>query len=153
MTRLVVGSEHLQQTIGHLHAGGVRGCETAVLWLARYEAPETITEVYRPEQVVAADYFHISPLAMRRMMKHLRGQRMLIAAQVHSHPGRAYHSLADDRWAVVRHEGALSIVLPNFAQGITTRNFLNASAIYRLSSDNTWDPVAGAQVPNVLVVR
>jgi len=36
----------------------------------------------------------------------------MVAAQVHSHPDEAFHSKGDDEWAIVRHEGALSIVVP-----------------------------------------
>lgn len=39
-------------------------------------------------------------------------------ARVHSHPGAAYHSATDDGNPALRHEGALSIVVPFFGLGL-----------------------------------
>jgi hypothetical protein len=44
-------------------------------------------------------------------------QGELLAGQIHAHPGRAYHSGADDALALLRLPGALSIVVPDFAAG------------------------------------
>jgi hypothetical protein len=41
----------------------------------------------------------------------------LLAGQIHAHPGRAYHSGADDQLALLRLPGSLSMVVPNFASG------------------------------------
>lgn len=42
---------------------------------------------------------------------------MQLIAQIHSHPGRAYHSETDDQFTMVTVAGGLSIVVPNFATG------------------------------------
>ena len=68
----------------------------------------------------------------------LRSRRVMVAAQVHSHPRDAFHSKADDRWAIVRHEGALSLVVPNFALGTTVATFLDDTKVYRLSMSDQW---------------
>jgi len=47
--------------------------------------------------------FRIPPSSMTAMMAHLRERKLGLAAQVHSHPNRAFHSRADDAWAIVRH--------------------------------------------------
>lgn len=150
---ITISTDHVQETIAHLQVGAQRRCETAVLWLAHYTAPHVVAETYRPEQVVAEDSFHFPPDAVRRMMAHLKAQRMLIAAQVHSHPGRAFHSAADDRWAIVRHEGALSVVVPNFARLVTPKTFLAACAVYQLTADNRWRAVPAPQVHRAIVVN
>jgi hypothetical protein len=75
---------------------------------------------------------------MTALMAHLRARKLGLAAQVHSHPGRAFHSEADDAWASVRHEGALSVVVPNFAAGVNVGNFLQSVATFRLSPDDRW---------------
>ena len=74
----------------------------------RWSAAPVIVEAYVPEQEAEVDYFHIPPSGMMALMAHLRERRLGLAAQVHSHPARAFHSLADDKWAIVRHEGAMS---------------------------------------------
>ena len=76
-------------------------------------------------------------------MTHLRSDRLKVVAQVHSHPGKAFHSEADDQWAIVRNVGALSLVLPQFARHATPANFLLEAVTYELSVENEW-----MRVPN-----
>jgi hypothetical protein len=94
--------------------------------------------LYEPEQVVNVDYFRIPPTSMRALMDHLRSTRRRIAAQIHTHPGRAYHSDVDAKWAIIRHVGALSLVLPRFAIATTPENFLNEVMTYEYSPDGDW---------------
>jgi hypothetical protein len=70
----------------------------------------------------------------------------MVAAQVHSHPGEAFHSKADDRWAIVRHEGALSLVVPNFALDTTVSRFLDDTKIYQFSAAAQWTEVRRDEV-------
>lgn len=126
-------------TLSNLHEAGRRRCECVLLWLGRRDADAiTIVEAYRPLQAAKEDMFHIPPEGMTALHDHLRRQRFMVAAQVHSHPLRAFHSQADDRWAIVRHEGALSLVVPNFARDTTVSNFLDQAKIYRFSADARW---------------
>jgi hypothetical protein len=59
----------------------------------------------------------------------------LLAAQIHAHPGRAYHSGADDQLALVRLPGGLSIVVPDFASG---RLDPRAWSVHQLRHDGRW---------------
>ncbi|MCQ3942700.1 MAG: hypothetical protein DPW22_05725 [Alphaproteobacteria bacterium] len=70
----------------------------------------------------------------------------MVAAQVHSHPRQAFHSLADDRWAIIRHEGALSLVLPYFAARTTPFNFGDEVKVYRFSDMAEWIEVPRPEV-------
>jgi proteasome lid subunit RPN8/RPN11 len=146
MTLISCTSDTLHRTIAILRAGGERREERVVLWLAQRSAlrlPAPIVEVYEPEQITAVDFFKLPAESLRALMTHLSEKRLRIAAQVHSHPGEAYHSRADDEWAIVRHVGALSLVLPRFAATITPENFLDQAVTYELSAENRW-----FQVPN-----
>ena len=89
-------------------------------------------------QTAKADMFHIPPTGMTALHAELRRRRFMVAAQVHSHPRNASHSKADDRWAIVRHEGALSLVVPNFATGTTVATFLDNTKVYRFSVSAQW---------------
>lgn len=146
MIRLSISTGLLQETIDRLQVGGRRQEERAVLWLARQTAqvPVPVAEVYEPEQITDVDYFRLPPAGMKALNAHLRTRHLRVAAQVHTHPGRAYHSKVDDEWAFVRHEGALSLVLPHFASTTTPRNFLQHVMTYRLSAKNTWELVPNA---------
>lgn len=76
-----------------------------------------------------------------------------IAAQVHSHPQEAFHSSADDTWAIVRHEGALSLVVPYFAQRTTDTSFLADQKTYRLDALNRWTNIPSPELDRWLQVR
>lgn len=135
MSKLLIPAALVERTIEVLHEGGTEGCETVVFWLGK---GDTVDEVYRPLQSVSSDYFHLPAASMRSLMDYLKQDRRRILAQVHSHPGQAFHSKADDDWAVIRHEGALSLVLPNFARATTLHNFSEQAATFALSAEDKW---------------
>ena len=70
-----------------------------------------------------------------RMNVWLHQQGLTLIAQIHSHPGDAYHSDTDDEFAVMSRVGGLSIVVPDFAQLPFT---LNTAAVYRLQLSGIW---------------
>lgn len=134
-------------TLGHLHEAGARHQECVVLWLGRPSAQGIeVADVYRPQQRAAADMFHIPPESMAALRATLRRNRLMVAAQVHSHPHEAFHSLADDRWAIVRHVGALSLVVPEFGVHTDIDNFLKHTKIFSFSSSAHWREVPATEV-------
>ncbi|GIL37013.1 Mov34/MPN/PAD-1 family protein [Phycicoccus sp. DTK01] len=64
------------------------------------------------------------------------GPDELYVARIHSHPGNAFHSPADDANPVITFEGGISIVVPYFGLGL--RRGLDACAVYRFC-DGSWD--------------
>jgi hypothetical protein len=65
----------------------------------------------------------------------------MIAAQVHSHPREAFHSSADDAWAIVRHLGALSLVVPDFGLKTNVSTFRDHTKVFCLAGNNRWHEV------------
>ncbi len=139
----------VEDTLAFLRLAGTRNSEGVVLWLGRQkESAIVVGEAYAPVQEVFRDSFRIPPSGMSALLAHLGDTGTLVAAQVHSHPHRAFHSRADDTWAIVRHFGALSIVVPHFARNISVRSFTVQMAAYRLSATNRWhrlNPSEGAE--------
>ena len=134
-------------TLKHLREAGTRHCECVVLWLGRRrEGSLVVEQAYRPLHHAKADIFHIPPEGMATLHAELRRERLMVAAQVHSHPCEAFHSLADDRWAIVRHEGALSLVVPSFAAHTRVDNFLEQTKVFRFSDTAEWLEVPRAEV-------
>lgn len=139
MTKLICSSDILTTTIDYFRVAGRARKECVVFWLVPRQTDATrIVEVYRPQQQAHADQFWIPPEAMTCLMRHLREHKLKFAAQVHSHPQEAFHSRADDHWAVIRHAGALSIVVPDFASHTNASNFMNEAKFYQLSRDDRW---------------
>jgi hypothetical protein len=140
---LVCPSAIINETLAHLQAGGVQNCETTVLWLGRRSGDdEAIVEAFRPQQIVDSDFFRIPAEGMRSLIAHLRGKRLHILAQVHSHPELAFHSRADDEWAIVRHQGAVSLVIPRFGLRTTSDSFLRDVVAFQLDATDHWSQVA-----------
>jgi proteasome lid subunit RPN8/RPN11 len=133
---------HVERTLDFLSTAGRRNIECIVLWLGKRNGDRVwVEEAYLPDQVAEEDMFHIPPPSMTKLYAHLRAKRLMVAAQVHSHPREAFHSLADDRWAIIGHEGALSLVVPYFASKTTVTNFLDQTKVFQFSSSQTWDEV------------
>jgi hypothetical protein len=147
--KLICPAQVVNTTLQHLRDAGGRHQECVVLWLGKRSGDEvTITASYRPLQTAKADMFHIGRQGMAALHDELRRLRLMVAAQVHSHPFEAFHSKADDAWAIVRHEGALSLVVPHFASQTQAANFLQMTKVYRFSAAAHW-----AEVPQADVTR
>jgi hypothetical protein len=143
----------VEKTLAHLKDGGRNGSECVVLWLGvRNQEEISVQEAYRPLQIAEPDMFRIPPEGMDALKATLRLRRLMVAAQVHSHPKEAFHSFADDRWAIVRHEGALSLVLPGFALRATPTSFLDGAKVYRLSARNAWSEISESEVGSWLSI-
>ena len=137
----------VEETLVHLREAGLRNCECVVLWLGQRRDTEVIVkQAYLPIQIVREDMFHIPSEGMAALHSHLRANRWMVAAQVHSHPDEAFHSRADDRWAIIRHEGALSLVVPYFASTTTASALFESAKIFRFSDDKRWIEVPVVQM-------
>lgn len=132
----------VETTLSRLREAGQARCECVMLWLGRRTGDYIeVVDAYRPEQISREDMFKIPRASMNLLYGELRRHRLMVAAQVHSHPKEAFHSRADDHWAIVRHEGALSLVVPYFASNTTTANFLDQAKIFQFSNDARWTEV------------
>jgi hypothetical protein len=149
--RIDVSTDNIAQTLAILQKGGQEGTECVVLWLAQVSGARIrVQEVYSPVHRAKSDMFWITEAGMDELKARLRETHTMVAAQVHTHPGRAFHSEADDRWAIVRHEGALSIVLPRFALETSVLTFDRDVKVYRLNEDDRWCQIGPDRLPEHL---
>lgn len=147
-----ISRENIQKSIDLLQDAGEREC--VLLWLGRREeGMRKIVDVYRPEQIGKVDYFEIPRSGMVALMARLRADGLYVVSQVHTHPREAFHSTADDHWAIVRHVGALSIVLPQFAAFASVENFLEQAAVYQLDDSDSWNEVPSDLIPAKLRIE
>lgn len=153
MNSILIKQSQIAQTLGHLQDGGRENNERVVLWLGiRNGETIEIREVYSPEQISDTDFFRIPKEAMKTLLRHLRETRYFIAAQVHSHPEQAFHSSVDDEWAIVRHVGALSLVLPYFGLKSTENTFLHDARVFELSPGNRWIEIDSNELQNLYYI-
>jgi hypothetical protein len=121
--------------------------EKVLLWLGkRLEDTYIVEEVFEPTQITDEDFFRVPEYGMSELMDKLRVSRKMIVAQIHTHPFEAFHSLADDTWAIVRHKGAYSLVLPYFASTTNSENFLKNVATFVLDEFNSWIEVDNSNI-------
>ncbi len=134
----------LKPTLDFLGQKGTQGHEGFVVWGGRHLDDLTLqfTSCYVPDQtahktsdgllvVVEGD-------ALFRMNRAFYERGEIAAGQVHTHPTAAYHSSTDDHYPLVTLRGALSLVIPDFAQD--GRAGMERWAWYRLRNHGQWDP-------------
>lgn len=147
MKPVLVNQQGVSETLHLLKEAGNRGKECVVLWFGKITDDHLlVNQVYRPQQTAGADIFRIPPVSIRTIMSKLDSENLMIAAQIHSHPGEAFHSKADDAWAIVRHTHALSLVLPRFALETNLNSFINDTKTYQLNSKNRWIELSSEEV-------
>lgn len=128
------------KTQAHLRLVGRDGLEGMALWAGKLDGKRvTITDAILPRQQghrtdhglavsVPGDELH-------RINMWLYENGLRLIAQIHSHPGHAYHSETDDDYAITTSMGSISIVVPDFA----VRPFrFDDCAAYRLSDPPWW---------------
>lgn len=111
----------LEDTYRLLGERGQLGLEAVVVWIGAVIDAETaqIVNAIRPGQIAYAGEggcaVEVPPEALAELIS-LLPEDMFVLARVHTHPGEAYHSPVDDTNMLISHNGAISIVVPNFAQ-------------------------------------
>ena len=114
--KYLVSRNILVESAGLLRSlsGGAR--ESVVLWAGTVQGREAIVRrILVPRQLASAKHFDV-PLDERlRIAQQFANSGEKLLVQLHTHPGQAFHSPVDDRLALPRHTGALSIVVEDFA--------------------------------------
>jgi hypothetical protein len=78
-----------------------------------------------------------------------RGEEYLI--RVHSHPAEAFHSEADDANLVLSHEGAISIVVPNFGHRVPSD--LSQAAVFQYAIKRGWRQLLPREIAARFIVQ
>jgi hypothetical protein len=124
----------------HLRAMGGEGVEGVALWAGQmqertFEVQTTIIPAQTASQLENGLLYAVDGDELYRINHWLYKNKQTLVAQLHSHPGEAYHSEMDDRYPIVATLGGLSIVIPDFGFNAFS---LNDLAVYRLSPEKIW---------------
>lgn len=145
----------LEETRAALQDYGRRDCEGLVLWLGHINSDRTcrVEKLFVPPQdsIKGEDgvgYF-VTSETLFSLNKLLSSSGLRLLSQVHSHPGWAYHSAADDRYCIVTSEGGFSIVVPDFGFGPAD---LAKWATYKLVNGQ-WKKLSGREVKSIFNVE
>ena len=130
----------LEDTRDLLREPGLQGFEAVVLWVGSVDDETSATiraavrpgqSAYRGDQGCAVE---VPADALSALISALP-PGVFVLARVHTHPGEAYHSPVDDTNMLIAHEGAVSIVVPDFA---TAPLDLRACSVNELRSASGW---------------
>lgn len=94
---------------------GERECQ--VLWVGPWNDPFAISKVVHPLHRSHRGGFEVEGAWLNRFWNELAETASGVRAQVHTHPGEAFHSSTDDAWPIVHTPGFLSLVIPDFGFG------------------------------------
>lgn len=140
--RFIIPSHVRTSTEEALQSAGRDGYELFVLWTGSVMGGDFRADyAYVPNQSSSREdselLVHVKGPALFKLNRWLFEHRQVLAAQIHTHPGRAYHSDTDNAFPIVTTLGGLSIVLPDFAAG-----GFDASGVvgYRLDQRG-WNPL------------
>jgi hypothetical protein len=154
LERISIPDDILGQTSESLRMYGERKCEGLVLWLGitTNKAGHVKRILVPPQDSIKSEdgvgYF-VKAETLFSLNKLLSSTGLRLLAQVHSHPGRAYHSAADDRYCIVTAEGGFSIVVPHFGFGPSD---LSQWATYRLIK-GTWEKLSPRAVKAIFFIE
>lgn len=138
---LRLGADILQKTFCTLRECGRGECECAVYWIGPSES-NLVNGVEHPIHWRSPFGYEINDRWLTDFWKRLAASKHGVKAQIHTHPGEAFHSASDDKWPIVSQEGFLSIVIPDFATGeISLKN----AWLGRLRGDGIWTRLASPE--------
>lgn len=138
----------------HMHSVGRDGHEGLALWVGRqdgerFQVEQTWIPAQRHIRTDDGVCVCIGPDELHRINVRLHREKLTLLGQIHSHPGRAYHSDADDAYAIATAVGSLSLVVPDYA----VRPFaLTDIAAYRLEARARWARVPRSALLQLLTI-
>lgn len=99
--------------------------------------------VFAPEALTTAGSFDVTPRAMVACMQVAGRFELQVVAQVHTHPGEAYHSDGDVEGAKIRYPGYASLVLPEYGRHLPS---LAGSAAFVWRKPQGWSELSNDDV-------
>ena len=98
---------------------------------------------FRPVAKTTPGSFFVEPKAIAPGVRAAARLGLQIVAQVHTHPGAAYHSDGDVEGARIRYAGYGSIVLPDYGHHLPR---LDGAAVYVFGASGQWTELRPAEV-------
>jgi proteasome lid subunit RPN8/RPN11 len=121
-----------------------KGDEGIAYLLGRTDGTVTLAvSAFRPKAKTTPGSFHVEPVAMAVCVRTAARLGMQIVAQVHTHPGAAYHSDGDVEGTRIRYTGYASVVLPDYGRCLPR---LDEAAVYFFCGDSGWTELDAAEV-------
>lgn len=103
-------------TEAHFRECGNGSRECVTFWAASRTASDIaeVARVIHPQHAATLVSTQVGPDVLYDINESLYTNRQMLVAQLHIHPGPAFHSATDDAFPIVQSPGFYSIVLPDF---------------------------------------
>lgn len=142
---LKINKLQLQETLDNLRSSSTK--EKVLLWFGEKHGEESIVkEVFDPIQFTTWNFFEIPKEGIQEIINKVKKDKLIVIAQIHTHPESAFHSIVDDKMAIPRHKGAYSLVLPKFASKTNLASFLRQVVVYELIETNDWLKISNKNI-------
>ncbi len=138
LRKIYVPTNILRETEAYLRKHGRKGCEGMVLWsgVKHINNEANIKSCIHPQQDCTAISYWVPLEESQKINIILEHKEEVVIAQVHSHPGVAFHSSTDDRFPATFTIGFFSIVVPEFCRNRLT--FLSECEIWEHIGLGKW---------------
>jgi hypothetical protein len=152
LVRYRIPASLLATSVRALREGSAGYRETVILWQGRVldETTALVTRLHVPHQFASLLHFDVPIEERLRLLDEVSAAGEFILVQLHTHPRRAFHSDVDDRLAIPRHTGALSIVVADFAR-YWDGDLLQTSVNRHLGAGE-WEELGPDEVSRLLVI-
>lgn len=135
----------LFETQAHLKTHGRVGHEGMVLWTGiKSEGEAFVKTCIHPVQKGTAASFDIPLDEAQRINILLSKSNEVLIAQVHSHPGVAFHSSRDDAMPITFTVGFFSLVVPNFCN--KDLEDLSGLSVWEYTGEGNWQEISHKEV-------
>jgi hypothetical protein len=125
----------LEQTFAQFRACGLGRAECVTWWLGPLAEPRVVAEVVHPLHTATAGGYDIAGPWQNEFWLRLASNELELRAQIHTHPGSAFHSSRDDSMAAIQTVGFLSLVIPDFGLG---KSSLHGAYLAERAPDGSW---------------
>lgn len=131
--QILVPQSILKETLIIFKEYGHEYLEVFAIWVGE-EKRNTfkIKEVWFPKQNNTIISYYVPNIDVHNINVELNKKNYSVIAQLHTHPGYAFHSQIDDENAILTLTGSLSIVIPNY--GFIPIKAIDKWAVYRLTN-------------------
>jgi len=134
--KVLITSECVEALIRALRPSFERRHEGVAYLLGRTDGIVTLCiTAFVPVARTTSGSFHVDARAMAAWMQTAGMYELQIVAQVHTHPGQAWHTDGDVEGARIRYPGFASIVIPDYGARLP---MLDGAAVYLWSVAEGW---------------
>jgi len=139
--RLLLPVQVIEKTLKIMQKYGEQSRECIAYWLGERldEDSVVVDEVYIPKQYATVIASKVQETDVAKLFSILEIDEKVLIAQLHTHPGSAFHSSIDDEYPVAFEENFLSLVIPYYGF-IDVDSFPKLSKVY-IYNKGSWSEV------------